>query len=255
MKISVITVTYNSSRFISDAIKSVVSQSYKNIEYIVIDGASSDDTIAKVLRFENRFQGRIKVISDADRGIYDAMNKGLALASGDIVGFLNSDDQFASSSVIAKVAEKFTTNNCDIVFGDITYVSQNDTAKILRYWRSGEKPKNGMKYGWHPPHPAFYVRREKIITAGGFDTRYQIGADYEQMVRLIHRYQFKLTYIPEVFVKMREGGVSNRSIANIAKANRECVKAWHDNGFKPSFFLIPGKLASKIFQYVRAPSN
>ena len=249
MKISIITVSYNSEAFIKEAIESVWAQSYSDIEYIVVDGASRDNTIAIVSSFEGLFRGNLKVLSESDIGIYDAMNKGINLATGDVLGFLNSDDKFANSEIVAKIAASFEQSGSDIVYGNITYVDKFDTSKVIRCWRSGLVPKHGMKFGWHPPHPAFYVRREKLIKAGCFDLRYKIGADYEQMLRLIHRHQFTLQYLPEVFVRMRVGGVSNRSLSNIIKANRECMRAWRDNGLNASPLLVPTKLASKLTQY------
>ena len=248
MKISIITVSYNSERFIGDAMRSVLNQTYPDIEYLIIDGASKDATLAIAESYHSDFGKRLHIRSEPDAGIYDAMNKGIAYATGEIIGFLNSDDELASPKVIEAIANKFAASNKQIVFGDLVYVDQFNTNRIIRSWRTGPTPKNGMRFGWHPPHPSFYVKRAVLFEYGGFQTRYKISADYEQMVRFLERFRLSAAYLPMIFVKMRTGGVSNRSFRNILLANLECIRAWKDNGISISPLIIILKLYSKITQ-------
>lgn len=248
VKISIITVSYNSERHIKSAVRSVLAQTYSDIEYLVIDGASKDGTVALVESLRPEFGGRMLLISEPDSGIYDAMNKGLTKATGDIVGFLNSDDELAAPDVIEAVVAKFIASTADIVYGDLVYIDEECPNRVNRVWRTGSLPRYGMRLGWHPPHPSFYVKRNTLLRLGGFDTRYRIGADYEQMLRLLECNKTSAAYLAQTLVKMRIGGVSNRSIGNIIRANVECFRAWQDNGLTPSPFLIPMKLASKVAQ-------
>ncbi|MGA1846340.1 glycosyltransferase family 2 protein [Deferribacter abyssi] len=246
MKVSIITVVYNNKDTIKDAIESVLSQTYKNIEYIIIDGASTDGTVDIIRNYGDKID---KFISEKDNGIYDAMNKGIKLASGDIVGILNSDDFYVDNRVIEKVVDVFENNNCDSLYGDLVYVNKDNIDKIVRYWKSREYKEGLFKKGWHPAHPTFFVKREVYEKYGMFNLDFKIAADYELMLRFLEKYKITTAYLPEVMVKMRVGGESNRSIKNIIRANIECYKAWKINKLQPPLLLGIKKPLSKIFQY------
>jgi len=247
LKVSIITVVYNNKDTIKDAIESVLNQTYKNIEYIIIDGASSDGTIEIIKSYGNKID---KFISEPDNGIYDAMNKGIKLASGDIVGILNSDDFYVSNDIIQDVADVFLEQKVDSVYGDLVYVDSKNTNKIVRYWKSKEYKKGLFQKGWHPAHPTFFVKREVYQKYGLFNLDFKIAADYELMLRFLEKYNISSTYISKVFVKMRVGGESNQSIKNIIKANIESYKAWKVNGLyiNPLMFLL--KPLSKLKQFL-----
>jgi glycosyltransferase len=249
MKISIVTVCFNSEKTIENTLKSVHRQDYNNYEHILIDGGSTDNTLAIIKQYQNsQNDGIVTCISEKDHGIYDAMNKGIKLCSGDAIGFLNSDDAFAHSNVLSLISTKLEDNSVDAVYGDLLYVDSFDSKKTKRVWKSGYLPKNKMKYGWHPPHPTFYVRANILKSRGLFDTSFRIGADYELMVRLIQKGSISLAYIPDFLVLMTEGGVSNKSFKNILTANIECAKAWSSNQKVGSPFLIPMKLLWKYAQ-------
>jgi glycosyltransferase len=228
MKISVITVCYNSEKYLGDTIGSVAAQTYGNIEYIVIDGKSTDGTINIIRTSEGRIS---KWISEPDNGLYDAMNKGIALATGDVVGFLHSDDFFPHRQVIGKIAEVFGRTGTDAVFGDIRYVDQSNPSKVLTSRKYGKYKRWKMLLGWHPPHPAFYVKREFLVNGGWFDTSFHISADYDHMLLLLIGKKIRTEYIPEVLVMMRVGGVSNRTMKNVRKKWREDYRALRKNHF------------------------
>ncbi len=248
MKISIITVVYNNKDFIEDCINSVIAQSYKNIEYIIIDGNSTDGTIGVVKKYEKYIS---KWISEPDSGIYDAMNKGIRTSTGDIIGFLNSDDVYYNNEVIKKVIDRFKGGKSDIVYGDLVYVRKENLDKIVRYWESGEYREGLFEEGWHPPHPAFFVKREVFGKYGDFNTNFKISADYEMMLRFLKRYRVSAGNIDEILVKMRTGGRSGRNFKNILEANIECYKAWKENGYLPSVLFIFKKILLKIKQYVK----
>jgi glycosyltransferase involved in cell wall biosynthesis len=254
-KISVITVCYNSEKTIQDTLHSVATQDYSNLEYLILDGQSSDSTMNIVQSALPSLPQNTAVSSEKDKGLYDAMNKGIAKASGEIIGFLNSDDVFAGPSSIRQIAEIFEKTKADIVYGNIVYTKQYDLSSITRSWRPGNPPPSGMKFGWHPPHPAFYVKRDLLNRLGGFNLNYRIAADYEMMVRLIAKHQLRLAWCDHTIVRMREGGVSNAGLKSIWRANVECWQAWKENGLTPSPVLIAGKLTSKILQYGSKPPN
>ncbi len=251
MKISIITVCYNSEKYIRFAIESVLNQTYENIEYIIVDGKSTDGTVDILKSYESLFNGRMRWISEKDSGIYDAMNKGIAMATGDVVGILNSDDFYAKGSVIEKVAQCFQDKNVDAVYGDLLYVHAENSDRILRYWKSGRYKKNAFMWGWMPPHPTVFVKKEVYEKYGDFNTDFSSAADYEFLLRVIHKEQIKLTYLPEILVKMRIGGESNRSIKNRIRGNNEDNKAWKINGLRPYWFTRYLKPARKIIQYIQ----
>ncbi|HKK19491.1 MAG TPA: glycosyltransferase family 2 protein [Opitutales bacterium] len=247
MKISVITVTYNSASTIVDTVESVLGQTHPEIEYLIVDGASTDQTLEKLEPCRDRLAG---VLSEPDRGMYDAMNKGIARATGEVVAILNSDDVYANPEVLSKVAVAFAgepgepsdggrtflsaneARHPDIVYGDLHYVSA-DLSKVVRDWKSGSFTPGQFKRGWHPPHPSFFVRRGVYEQLGGYRLDLRIAADYEFMLRVMEKHERKAAYLPEVLVKMRTGGESNRSIVNIWKANKECYRAWRMNEYGP----------------------
>jgi len=246
MKISIITVTKNDRDNIENCIESVLSQGYKKIEYILIDGASTDGTL-DIIKQKNR--KILKWISEEDSGIYDAMNKGINIASGDIVGFLNSDDIYADTDILELVAETFQNSDIDSCYGDLVYVSKDDTNKIIRNWKSCELDYELFKSGWHPPHPTFFVKKSIYERYGVFDTKYKIGADYALMLKFLVKHKIRVKYIPEVLVKMRVGGSSNKNLFNIIRANLECYRAWREYDLDISPLFIFKKPFSKLFQY------
>lgn len=246
MKISVITIAYNSGHSISDAIDSVLSQTYNDIEYIIVDGKSKDNTVEVVKSYGSRIS---KFVSEPDKGIYDALNKGIRMATGDVIGFMHSDDLFASEDILAKVAEIFNTNDVDSVYGDLQYVYKNDTNKVLRYWKSGRFSLRRLKMGWMPPHPTFYVKKKVYDNYGLFNTDFRIAADYDTMLRFLGKHRISTYYLPEVMVKMRVGGASNRSLKNIIKKTKEDMKAIQDNNFG-SFFTLVFKNLRKVKQFI-----
>jgi glycosyltransferase involved in cell wall biosynthesis len=246
MKVSVITVTYNSAETVEDTIKSVVNQDYKDIEYIIIDGLSKDNTLEIVNKYKHKIA---KVISEKDHGIYDAISKGIKNATGDIVVALNSDDMYASNDVITKVVELFKSSHADAVYGDLNYVDRFDTSKVIRKWKSGIYKKGHFLKGWMPPHPTFFVRNYCYQKYGSFNLTLRSAADYELMLRFIHKHEIKVAYLPKLIVNMRAGGQSNVSFKNRFKANREDRKAWEINGLKPGLLTLLRKPLSKIKQY------
>jgi glycosyltransferase len=248
LSVSIITTVFNNKNTIESAIKSVLDQSYPNIEYIVVDGGSTDGTVEIINKYKDRIT---KFISEPDRGVYDGMNKGIKLAIGDIIGILNSDDIYFDDKVIEKVVEKMRDKNIDVCWGDLVYVDKNNMEKIIRYWKSSEHKEGNFKNGWMPPHPTFFVKKWVYEKYGFFNLDFPIAADYELMLRFLGKYKVKSCYIPQVLVKMRIGGKSNKSIKNIIKTNIDCYKAWRINGLKINFLRIFLKPLSKIPQYFK----
>lgn len=248
MKVSIITVAYNSAETIAACIESVLSQDYPDVEYILIDGESADDT----LKIVQKYRGRIhKVVSEPDDGIYHAMNKGLDLCSGDVVGFLNSDDIYADSRVITDVVKQLEATESDSCYGDLLYVDRTDTSVVKRKWISGKYNRNNFLKGWMPPHPTFFLKRECYRQYGGFNLDFRTSADYELMLRMLYKHEISATYISRVLVNMRAGGQSNVSVSNRIKANLEDRKAWKVNDLKPPFWTTIRKPLSKLGQFFR----
>ena len=218
MKISVITATWNCATTVGQAIESVLSQSHPAVESLVIDGDSTDGTLGVLESYRQRLS---VLISESDHGIYDALNKGIKHATGDVVGFLHADDVFENSHVLAKVAAAFQDPTVDAVYGDLVYVQHDDINQVIRYWKSGLYDETALSRGWMPPHPTFYVRRSVYERLGGFDTRYRIAADYDSMLRFLAVAKIRAVYLPEVLVRMRAGGLSNRSLKSIIRKSRE----------------------------------
>jgi glycosyltransferase involved in cell wall biosynthesis len=246
LKISIITVTYNSAATIGQTILSVINQTYPDIEYIIVDGKSTDNT----LQIVEKYKGRIaKVISEADKGLYDALNKGIDIASGDVIGILHSDDFYIDNNVIQKYADTFVKNASDAVYSDLYYVDKNNTDKVIRRWKSGENKVHSFINGWMPPHPTFFVKKEIYQKFGKFNLEFKSAADYELMLRFIQKFRISISYLPEYTIKMRMGGKSNVSVQNRINANLEDRKAWEINGLKPRFYTLYLKPLRKILQF------
>ena len=245
MKISIITATYNSAATVHDTLSCIASQEYPFIEHLIVDGLSKDNTLEIVEGFDHI----AKVICEKDNGIYDAMNKGVQFATGDIIGILNSDDFYTGPSILSKVVKSFEDPAVEAVYGDLQYVKQHNTDVIIRTWKAGAFQKKSLYYGWMPPHPTFFVRRHMYEKAGLFNTSLRSAADYELMLRMLLKYNACVRYIPEVLVKMRSGGMSNASLKNRLKANKEDAMAWKLNELKPYFFTTWLKPLRKILQF------
>lgn len=245
-KVTIITVSYNSIRTISDTIKSVLSQTYPNIEYIVVDGGSTDGTTELIKSFGDKIS---KFKSEPDKGIYDALNKGILLATGDIVGIINSDDIFYNNYVIEKVAGTFMENQIDAVFGDVQFVNSINISKIVRYYSSKYFNINKFRYGFMPAHPSFYVKRELFQTLGYYKTDYEIAADFELLVRFMYINKIQYMYLEMPFVSMRTGGVSNKSIRSNLLLNKEIARACRENGVHTNYLNIYSKYLCKIFEF------
>ena len=250
MRISIITVCLNSADTIRDALESVGRQTYQEVEHVVVDGVSTDGTQDIVRGFRPKVA---RLISEPDHGLYDAMNKGLAVATGDIIGYLNSDDVYADSDVLRKVARAFNDGNIDACYGDLVYVQKDDMSRVVRYWRSRTYSPGLVERGWMPAHPTFFVRRSILQKLGGFDIRYRYQSDYELMVRLFLKECISAVYIPEVLVRMRTGGHTNRSIQNIVKGNLEAYRACRENGIRVSPLFILQKMVSRLPQFFLRP--
>lgn len=246
MKVSIITVCYNSDKYLQDCINSVKSQDYKDIEYIVVDGKSTDRTLDIITK--NR-ASITHFISEPDRGMYDAINKGIKLATGDIVGILNSDDMYASTDTVKKIVECFEKTETDSVYGNLVYIDPVNVNKVTRFWKGKHYNRNHFRYGWMPAHPTFYVRRELIDKYGFYENHFYTAADYEFMARYLYRHHCSATYLDEVLVKMRNGGLSNGSLKRRFRANRRDYLAMKKNKIPFSFFVSILKPISKIHQY------
>ena len=249
MKISIITTTYNSAQTVADTLQSVANQTYHDIEHIIIDGASKDNTLEIVKQFSHVS----KVTSEPDKGIYDAMNKGIALATGDIIGILNSDDFYNDKEVLIKVASFFLCNSVQTLYADLEFVESQDTQRVVRTWKAGNYTKNRFLTGFMPPHPTFFVKKEIYEKFGVFDATFKISADYEIMLRFLFKNNISCGYLPSTIIKMRLGGVSTANFKNRLIAHQEDKKAWQKeidmmlhNGFK----LEVESLMSKDISYV-----
>jgi glycosyltransferase involved in cell wall biosynthesis len=253
LKISVITVTFNSELYIHDCLASVKSQKYHDIEHIIIDGASTDGTLS--LLESKREQYKV-LISEPDKGIYDAMNKGINVATGDIIGFLNSDDFYASNNILSRVASIFKDNSyLDSCYADLAYVDSSDISKNIRYWRSSKFVSGLFSKGWCPPHPTFFVRRSVYQRFGNFNLHYRIASDVELMMRFLEVQKINSRYIPKLWIKMRLGGTTNKSFKNIVMQNKEVLHALKNHNLYVSWinFFIH-KIVNRGLQFLKKPN-
>ncbi|MDD5458737.1 MAG: glycosyltransferase family 2 protein [Phycisphaerae bacterium] len=247
MNVSIITVVFNAAGTIEDCIKSIHSQTYPDIEHIIIDGGSTDETIDIINHYRDKIS---KIVSEKDNGVYDAMNKGIKLATGSVIGFLNADDIYAADNIISEVTAFMYEGCFDAVYGDLAYIDRRNTDNIVRYWQPGEYKKGSFFHGWVPPHPTFFCRREIFEKFGSFNDKFQIAADFELMFRFIERYKIKVGYLQKCLVKMRTGGKAN-VFKGIFKGNMEIIKSFALNGMciSPLFFI--NKPIDKICQLFR----
>ena len=246
MKISIITVCLNCESTIEDTIRSVTSQSYPNIEYILIDGNSSDNTMMIVNQYKDQID---EIVSESDEGIYHAINKGIELANGDLIGILHADDFYENTEVISKVIKLFNSSGADSVYGDLEYVARENTNKVLRNWVAGDYNRDSFKFGWMPPHPSFFVKKKVYELYGAYSLELSLAADYEFMVRTLYKHGISVAYLNEVLVKMRIGGKGNKSLKQRVIANREDKKAWEMNEVKPGLFTFLLKPLRKLHQF------
>jgi glycosyltransferase involved in cell wall biosynthesis len=248
---TVITVSFNNASTIRQTIESVLSQTWQKLEYLVIDGGSTDGTI-EILR---EFDGRLRWISEPDDGLYFAMNKGWRKASSEFVGFLNADDFFAHEGVVSEMVSVLRRHpDSWAVYGDLAYVRADDPQKIVRFWKSGKYSRSSFRFGWMPPHPTFYLRRDAFEFFDGFaEGNLKSAADYELMLRMLFKNRLSAVYSPGIKVKMRVGGISNQNLKNRLRGNREDALAWQMNNLKSYFFTLWLKPLRKVFQYIRRP--
>ena len=247
--ISIITATYNSAETINDTIKSVLCQTNKDFEYIIVDGGSTDETIDIVKSYESEFSGRLKWVSEKDKGIYDAMNKGIKMASGDIIGILNSDDYYTSDDILQTIADAFKCQNVDAIYGDIHFIKDGVPDKCVRYYSSRLFSPFWLRFGFMPAHPSVYCKREVFDKSGLYRLDYKIGSDYEMMVRLFRKHKISSRYVPKDFVTMRTGGASNSNLQSRLTLIKEDVKACRDNGIYTNELFICLKFLYKIFEF------
>jgi len=247
LKVSILTVVYNGAATIAHCIDSVLAQDYPNVEYIVVDGNSKDGTQEIVRSYGDKIA---RFLSEPDAGIYDAMNKGIQLATGDVVGILNADDFYAYPSVISEVASLLSAADVDASYGDLEYIDASDATLVRRKWVSGAYKVGAFLNGWMPPHPTFFVKKKVYEAYGHFRLDLGSAADYELMLRFIHREKIRLAYLPKVLVKMRAGGVSNSTFKNRIAANRNDRMAWKINNLRPRFYTLWLKPFRKILQFI-----
>lgn len=252
IKITIITICYNSQDTIEDTIQSILSQNYAGLEYIIIDGGSTDGTLPIIHKYKDKIS---KIVSEPDRGIYDAMNKGLSLASGDVIGFLNADDIYFDRNVLQRINETFQAHHIDACYSDIVYVDRMNVNRIVRYWQSRSYVCGLFQKGWVPPHPTFFVRSRVYRCHGVFDLNYKISADVELMMRFMAKHRISAIYKPGILVRMRVGGISNKIWFNVVKQNLEVRSAAHKNGFRLSLLFLLYKLFEKIPQFFKTPQK
>lgn len=251
MKISIITATFNSGRTIRDTIESVLRQTYTDFEYIIKDGGSKDDTLAIVKEYAPQFGDRLKIVSAPDKGIYDAMNTGMQMATGDAIGILNSDDFYSSDDALLMIAEAFAKNDIDATYGDIHFVDDGNLTKCVRYYSSAVFRRWMMRFGMMPAHPSFYCKRTVYEKYGAFDTSYRIAADFENLLRLIFVNKIRIKYIPKDFVTMRTGGASTAGFASRKQIMRDHLKAMKKNGVYSNVFFLSLRYFYKIYELIR----
>lgn len=248
MKVSIITATYNAAETLTDATESLFAQTFPGIEYVVVDGGSTDGTQELVRSFGKKVD---LFISEPDHGIYDAINKGLAKSSGNILGLLHADDMLAGPDVIEKIVQQFKTSQCDAVYGDLQYVRRSNPSRIIRHWKSGTFHPGLVNRGWMPPHPTLFIRREVFLKHGPYNLSYKTAADYDFMLTILKDNQLRIGYLPEVLVKMRMGGVSNRGMGKIIRKSREDLLIMRSHQLPFPLFSLLSKNFSKISQFFR----
>lgn len=249
MKISIVTATYNSAATLRDTIESVLAQRYADIEYLIIDGGSTDGTVDLIREYEPRFEGRLRWVSEPDKGIYDAMNKGFRMATGEVLMLINSDDFYASDTAVERVAAQFEAHpEADCVYADLYYVAHDDTARIIRTWRCGQP--RPFRKGWMPAHPTFYCRRSVYEQHGYFDLQFRLAADFDLMLRFVEVARIKMVYLPEFLVRMRIGGASSGSLKNIIRQNKECVRSFRKYGCRVGLGYYIRRFSWKIKQFI-----
>ena len=246
MKVTIITPTYNSGLFLEQCIQSVIAQNYVNIEYIIVDGGSTDNTLEIIHRYQSFIS---KWISEKDQGMYDALNKGIALATGDVIGTLNSDDLFASEDVISSVVNAFDRFGVSAVYGDIVYVDPKDTGTVVRQWKGGTYNRTNINWGWMPAHPSFYIIKSALQTGGNYDSRFISAADYDFMTRYLYCHKISAHYLPKLLVKMRTGGISNQSLSKRLLANQNDFKSMVKNNIPFPLLVAILKPLRKIPQF------
>ena len=249
MRVSIITATYNSAKTLRDTVDSVLRQTYPDIEYIVVDGASTDGTLDVIQEYEPVFGNRLKWISEKDNGIYDAMNQGIQIATGDVVGILNSDDYFTSNDVVERLIKEFDDSSLDAIYGDIHFIRNNKPDKCIRYYSSKKFSPGWLRFGFMPAHPSFYCRREVFQNAGLYKTDYSIGSDYEMMVRLFLKHHIKAKYLPMDFVTMRTGGASTHGVKSRLQLIKDDIRGCRENGIYTNVLMISVKFLYKIFEF------
>lgn len=249
MKISIITVVYNNEATIQQAIESVLNQSYPNIEYVIIDGNSTDNTVSIIEEYKNKLG---YFTSEPDKGLYDAMNKGIQAATGDVIGILNSDDLYQDRNVLSDIINQFKADtDLDIVYGDLVYVKKEAVDQVVRNWKSKDYYAKFFDDGNVPPHPSLFLKKSVYQKVGLFDLEFKLAADYEFMFRVFKKYDFKSKYINRLIVKMRLGGETNKSIQNIINQNKEILRAWSQNGLIPPFRLMPLRISKRLSQFIK----
>ena len=251
MKISIVTATYNSASTVRDTIESIVRQTHQDWELIIEDGVSKDDTLAIVREFEPQCKGKMFIFSEKDKGLYDAMNRGISHATGDVIGILNSDDFYYDDHVLEDINRTMESQALDCVYGDLKFVKANNTHRVVRIWKGSQYKNGAFQRGWHPAHPTFYARRKCFEKYGCFDLSFAVSADYELMLRFMEVEGVRNRYIPRYFVNMRMGGESTGSIRNIIRGNRGILRALRKNGIQPSHFLILRRMMPKLGSTLR----
>lgn len=249
MKISIITATFNSGMTLRDTMRSVLAQNFTDYEHIIVDGGSKDNTLDIIKELEPVYNGRLRWVSEPDKGIYDAMNKGIRMATGDVIGILNSDDFYAENSVLNYISKGI--EDVDIVYGDLVFVDISNTSKIIRTWTGSQYGVGDFFKGWHPAHPTFYARKRLFDKYGCFDISFDVSADFELMLRFIEKYKSSNRYIPHTLVRMRMGGESTGSIKKILQGNRNVLRAFEKNGFKAPAFYMLRRLAPKALNLIK----
>ena len=244
MKVSIITVSYNSVRTIRATIESVLSQDYPNLEYVIVDGGSTDGTVAILREYADRIT---RWVSEKDEGMYDAMNKGIAMATGDVIGILNSDDTYMTNYVVSKMMQALTAAQADVVFADLILVDQHHPEKVLRYYDSSNFKPSKFRYGWMPAHPTVFIRKSIYDAVGPFATDYKIAADYEMLIRILFTQKASYAYLPKPIVRMRVGGASTANWQRNWVLNQEIVKACKDNGIYTNLAMLLLKIPAKLW--------